>query len=120
MSNENSQARAFATDGSNGATPDAGKSDGGGTTSGDGEVPLLKAPEPGSKLPTFKLGETIRLEEMGPIILNTDGTTRRIANWDNLSEQEKQTTWRRISARNEQRRKQLLEQMEQDEGEKEL
>jgi hypothetical protein len=107
------QAGAFATDGNNNA---AGMTDSG---SSDGEVPLLKPPEPGEKLPTFRLGETIRLEEMGPIILNTDGTTRRIANWDNLSEQEKKTTWRRISARNEERRKHLLEKMAQEEGDKE-
>lgn len=39
----------------------------------EGAVPLLEAPDPNESLPTFKLGETIRLEEMGPIIINTDG-----------------------------------------------
>jgi hypothetical protein len=37
------------------------------------EVPALKAPDPDSNLPSIKLGETIRLEEIGPIIINTDG-----------------------------------------------
>ena len=44
------------------------------TQNGDGgDVPRLQAPDPDSNLPSFKLGETIRLEEMGPIITNTDG-----------------------------------------------
>jgi hypothetical protein len=37
------------------------------------EVPQLKAPEADSNLPSIKLGETIQLVEMGPIIINTDG-----------------------------------------------
>ena len=77
------------------------------------EVPQLPPPDPDSKLPTIKLGETIRLEEMGPIILNTDGSTRRIANWDSLTEGEKKVTWRRISKRNEERRQMLLQQQEE-------
>ena len=66
-------------------------------------------------IPTIKLGETIRFEEWGPIILNTDGTTRRIANWESLTENEKKVTWRRISKRNEERRKVLLEQQKREE-----
>jgi hypothetical protein len=37
------------------------------------EVPRLKASDPDSNLPSIKLGETIRLVEMGPIIINIDG-----------------------------------------------
>ena len=37
------------------------------------EVPQLRPADPDKNLPTIKLGETIRLEEMGPIIINTDG-----------------------------------------------
>ena len=37
------------------------------------EVPRLRAPDPDSNLPSIKLGETIQLVEMGPIIINTDG-----------------------------------------------
>ena len=78
------------------------------------DVPLLGEGDPNdTSIPRIKLGETIRFEEMGPIILNTDGTTRRIANWDTLTEGEKKVTWRRISKRNEERRKRLLEQQSQ-------
>ena len=77
------------------------------------EIPQLPPPDPNSNLPTIKLGETITFEEWGPIILNTDGSTRKIANWDNLSEKEKEVTWRRISKRNEERRQVLLQQQQQ-------
>jgi hypothetical protein len=37
------------------------------------EMPLLQAPDPDSNLPSIKLGETIQMVGMGPIIINTDG-----------------------------------------------
>jgi hypothetical protein len=76
--------------------------------------PRLYESSPDSNLPRIKLGETISFEEMGPVIINTDGTTRAIANWDDLSEREKEVTWKRISKRNEERRKILLEKQEAD------
>ena len=54
--------------------------------------------------------ETISFEEMGPVIINTDGTTRQISNWDQMTKREQEVTWKRISKRNEERRKALLEQ----------
>jgi len=95
-SNDHHQAEAFAAN-------DANK----------GDVPQLPPPDPDSNLPSIRLGETIRLEEIGPIILNTDGTTRRIDNWDTLTAREKEVTWRRISKRNEERRQMLLKQQEE-------
>ncbi len=84
------------------------------SNAGGSDLPLLPPPDPESDkdIPTIKLGETIRFEEFGPIILNTDGSTRRIENWDTLTEREKEVTWRRISKRNEERRKVLLAQLE--------
>lgn len=80
---------------------------------GQGGVPLLPESDPNTNLPRVKLGETISFEEMGPVIINSDGTTRRIANWDEMTEKEREVTWRRISKRNEERRKILLEQQNQ-------
>jgi hypothetical protein len=84
------------------------------SNSGGSDLPQLPPPDPESdkNIPTIKLGETIRFEQFGPIILNTDGSTRRIANWDTLTDGEKEATWRRISKRNEERRKVLLAQLE--------
>ena len=50
-----------------------------------GKIPQLPPPDPDSNLPSIKLGESIRFEEWGPIILSSDGTTRRIANWNTLT-----------------------------------
>mmetsp|Transcript_6406 Transcript_6406/g.12816 ORF Transcript_6406/g.12816 Transcript_6406/m.12816 type:complete len:142 (-) Transcript_6406:150-575(-) len=82
-------------------------------------IPQLPESSGDPNIPSIKLGETIRFEEWGPIILNTDGTTRRIANWDNLTQQEKKVTWRRISKRNEERRLVLLEQMKEKQDDEE-
>jgi len=82
--------------------------------------PLIVMAAKNRKLPTIKLGESIRFEEWGPIILNSDGTTRRITNWENLSDHEKEVTWRRISKRNEKRRNFLLDQQEKVEEPKDL
>ena len=57
---------------------------------------------------------------MGPVIINSDGTTRRIDNWDQMTKGEQEVAWRRIAKRNEERRKVLLErQLEQQEQQKE-
>lgn len=81
-----------------------------------GEVPRLPESDPNADIPTLKLGETITFEEMGPVILNMDGTTRRINNWNEMSDKEREVTWRRISKRNEERRQKMLEQLEQASG----
>ena len=80
----------------------------------DQEILQLPPVDPNASedMPTLELnsGGSIKLESLGPIILNTDGTTRRISNWDQLSPQEQKVSWRRIRKRNEQRRKTLEEQ----------
>ena len=70
----------------------------------DDENTVKLLPEPtGEKSRELKFGESIKLEELGPIIINPDGTTRRITNWANLTKQEQQSTYRLISARNKRR-----------------
>ena len=84
-----------------------------GENGGAEELPRLPPVDPNSteKIPTLKFGETLRLEDMGPIIINTDGTTRRIDNWKEMTKHEQEVTWRRIKKRNEERRNKLLDQM---------
>ncbi len=76
---------------------------------------VLQLPEASNdpSIPSIKLGESIQFEDMGPVIINADGSTRQIANWDKMTEAEQQVAWRRISKRNEERRKVLLEQQQQ-------
>jgi predicted Fe-S protein YdhL (DUF1289 family) len=48
----------------------------------------------------LKLGETKSMDELGPIIVNKDGTLRRISNWNILTAHEKESSFRQIAARN--------------------
>ena len=80
---------------------------------------LPPSDEQNNSIPTIKLGETLSFEAMGPIIINVDGSTRRIDNWDAMTEAEQKVAWRRISKRNEERRKQLLEKQQQEQQEAE-
>ena len=99
------------------ASPSSSKSDAAaaGRAAADSSLPQLPAPDPNNTapLPILKFGETLRLDELGPIILNPDGTTRRIQNWDQMTKREQEVTWRRIKQRNEERRNKLLQLQEQ-------
>ncbi|KAI2611619.1 uncharacterized protein GGS25DRAFT_483429 [Hypoxylon fragiforme] len=48
-------------------------------------------------------GEGVRLDHLGPLVVNQDGTTSRIANWGEMAEIEKQNTLRILGKRNKQR-----------------
>ena len=45
-------------------------------------------------------GEPVAMEELGPIVINTDGTTARITNWPDMTPAEQEKTRRVIVARN--------------------
>ena len=85
----------------------------------DQQQPLLlpESNKDDPSIPKIQLGDTISFEEMGPVIINADGTTRRIDNWDKMSKHEQEVAWRRISKRNAERRAALMEQQQkQQEG----
>jgi len=70
-------------------------------------IPRLLPSDPNNvdkSIPVIQLGESIAMVELGPIIINVDGTTRRIGNWDDMTEGEQKVAWRRIKKRNEERR----------------
>ncbi|KAH6610276.1 hypothetical protein Trco_000296 [Trichoderma cornu-damae] len=48
-------------------------------------------------------GTTVKLDGLGPLVVNADGTVSRISNWDKMAEVEKQNTLRIIGKRNQQR-----------------
>jgi hypothetical protein len=48
-------------------------------------------------------GESLKLTDLGPMIINPDGSARRILNWDVLTPAEQAVTWRRIKKRNAER-----------------
>lgn len=48
-------------------------------------------------------GTTVKLDALGPLVVNVDGTMSRISNWDRMAEIERQNTLRIIGKRNQQR-----------------
>eukprot|EP00440_Ansanella_granifera_P044644 gb/GFBE01048383.1/.p1 GENE.gb/GFBE01048383.1/~~gb/GFBE01048383.1/.p1 ORF type:complete len:128 (+),score=35.14 gb/GFBE01048383.1/:1-384(+) len=48
-------------------------------------------------------GNPVKLDKLGPLVVNADGTISRINNWNEMTEQEQQTTLRVIGKRNQQR-----------------
>ncbi|CZR67098.1 uncharacterized protein PAC_16997 [Phialocephala subalpina] len=46
---------------------------------------------------------TVKLDHLGPIVVNVDGTMSRISNWDKMADIEKKNTLRIISKRNNER-----------------
>jgi hypothetical protein len=51
--------------------------------------------------------DSLTLDALGPVILNSDGSVSRIPNWGQLTDAEREKTFRLISKRNAARRKQL-------------
>ncbi|ODM22164.1 hypothetical protein SI65_03010 [Aspergillus cristatus] len=72
------------------------------------QQPYLALPESSSSSGTNQLdlsqpGSTVTLDHLGPMVVNTDGTLSRIANWEGMAEIERKTTLRVLGKRNKQR-----------------
>ena len=61
-------------------------------------------------------GASVKLDHLGPMIINTDGTVARISNWAGLSEGEQNVALRRIAKRNKARVEQLLVETDKQDG----
>lgn len=48
-------------------------------------------------------GTTVKLDALGPVVVNTDGTVARVSNWAQMTEIEQQNTLRILGKRNKQR-----------------
>jgi hypothetical protein len=57
--------------------------------------------------PKQNVSETMKFDHLGPIIINSDGSTSRISNWDTMTETEQQKTLKLIARRNQIRRDNL-------------
>ncbi|KAI4599156.1 hypothetical protein KJ359_002115 [Pestalotiopsis sp. 9143b] len=91
------------------------------TSSASSDKQPLPLPEPGQDgdNKTISLdvgGEGVRLDHMGPLVVNTDGTMSRISNWAEMSDIERDNTLRILGKRNQQRLKKLREAKEAAEG----
>lgn len=69
------------------------------------EEEILQLPMPGEveASQSLEFGQTLALDHLGPIIINKDGSLRRITNWADLTTDEKKHTKRKVSLRNEKR-----------------
>jgi hypothetical protein len=61
------------------------------------------------QLDLSKEGQTVKLEALGPMVVNVDGTLSRISNWDRMTEMERKNTVRVIGKRNKERLAKLKE-----------
>jgi hypothetical protein len=85
----------------------------------ENKTPLpLPAPssENTTKLDMSTGSSTVKLDHLGPLVVNKDGTLSRIANWEQMAEIEKSNTLRILGKRNMLRREAL--QNAEDEGAK--
>ena len=74
-------------------------------------IPELPNNNPDSERLQLRFGETLKLDtKNGPIVLGTDGSMKRIENWNAMNAMEQEATWRIIRKRNGERRAKLLEQ----------
>lgn len=80
------------------------------TTTTSTEIPILEPgneraddTEAGERVRQIKFGDKVKLDDIGPIIVNDDCSMRRIANWETLTQREKNGAQRRVAARNKRR-----------------
>ncbi|EPZ36471.1 Axonemal dynein light chain domain-containing protein [Rozella allomycis CSF55] len=64
---------------------------------------LLGLPAPSDVDNNHEVGSNIRLDALGPLVINEDGSMSRITNWDNMTESEKTNTMRVLGRRNKER-----------------
>jgi hypothetical protein len=72
----------------------------------------LGLPSPSDSTPTTTIdmstgGSTVKLDHMGPLVVNKDGTLSRISNWAEMADIERQNTLRILGKRNQLRREAL-------------
>ncbi|KAM0347907.1 hypothetical protein ACHAPU_004406 [Fusarium lateritium] len=61
------------------------------------------AADKGDGVMSLRVGESVRLDAMGPLVVNTDGTMGRIGNWAGMTKGEKEQTVKLLGKRNKQR-----------------
>ncbi|KAN0065349.1 hypothetical protein ACQY0O_001185 [Thecaphora frezii] len=77
-------------------TPPSTKTDQPGTQ----PAPILGLPAPSDATPASEAQTSFKLDHLGPVIVNTDGTISRIAGWTEMTELEKQRSLRLLAKRN--------------------
>lgn len=81
----------WTTDATNGSTTDSPQQ----------EILALPAPDQGTAVDITN--KSFAFDELGPLVVNPDGTLSRIKNWATMTELERQRTLERINKRNQER-----------------
>ncbi|KAI1078505.1 hypothetical protein F5B20DRAFT_203756 [Whalleya microplaca] len=67
----------------------------------DATAPPLPLPEPDTSTTQLPLGgEGVKLDHLGPLVVNEDGTMSRIANWTQMADIERENAVRILGKRN--------------------
>ncbi|KAI8676657.1 hypothetical protein NCS56_00553900 [Fusarium sp. Ph1] len=57
----------------------------------------------GDGVTALRVGESVRLDALGPLVVNADGSMGRVGNWAGMTEGEREATLRLLRRRNKQR-----------------
>lgn len=76
-------------------------------------LPSPPSAEEATKLDMSSGSDTVKLDHLGPLVVNKDGSLSRISNWDQMTEQEKKSTLKILGKRNKSRTDALKEKEEQ-------
>lgn len=72
-----------------------------GNTASQQPLPLPPpGPDSTTKIDMSSGGTTVKLDHLGPLVVNKDGTLSRIANWEHMADIERQNTLRILGKRN--------------------
>ncbi|CAK1358747.1 uncharacterized protein RHO25_002172 [Cercospora beticola] len=63
-------------------------------------LPAPATEDEATKLDLSSGADTVKLDHLGPLVVNKDGTLSRISNWEGMTEQEKKATLRILGKRN--------------------
>ncbi|TIB03780.1 hypothetical protein E3P95_00462 [Wallemia ichthyophaga] len=73
---------------------------------------LPAPPADGEKTTVQVNGESLSLDHLGPMVVNSDGTLSRIQNWEGMSQIEREKTLRLIVKRNSTLTRQRLDKLQ--------
>eukprot|EP00040_Diaphanoeca_grandis_P008144 m.44069 g.44069 ORF g.44069 m.44069 type:complete len:127 (+) comp19564_c0_seq3:221-601(+) len=70
----------------------------------------LPLPEEGKSIALdVSTGQPVRLDHLGPVVVQSDGKLKRITNWNEMTEREQKTAFRMVTKRNRRRLAELRE-----------
>ena len=99
----------YATSTGRPSSHDAKQPGGGGSTSSSSssnekkDSSALPAPGQGTKIDVSGQGSSVKLDGLGPLVVNVDGSVGRVSNWQEMTVDERETTLRILGKRNKQR-----------------